>query len=726
MRKLANILFFLVKKLNFEQCKHFSKSLEILLAYQKKILLALVLFHAAFSSIHAENYQKAMFHIKNAESFTNMENFPQALRELEAAETEFTRDGHVATRIGILVAYRMKDLPASLSHFERALRQGGDKIPWTLREYGFALLRTGNEDTAEEFLNQSLDLSSGNLKEMEISYGYVSHLYRKKRKFMDSIRFALEGYTINPKSDDFYLCDSIVISSLFLAYEALIHKDYDASIQYISQSEKYLSKNTIVREQSKKYEIHIQRQIIQNRKKIGIIKPVYRNKILSFFISDTDVNFISLKGENIRGLSKISQEEEDLAIFYQGVLREFIESMSGGNYSISFENIKLKGTLRDIRVSSYGGLDTREPVFETTSPPLSELFFRYRNQYDTFAIYWNGKDISTTANGGGFSYPYVNYQMYGSNRGYISFPTNWSDEIQIIGLVHEFFHNIESLTGIGPPHGYLSRELFPEWKGEGELDYYRWHFANTLPRVLNDRLLREQASNWKNLGWLERFPDSFTEEDYQNNLKLSSRISSANLKKSYELAMKAKVYYWEKGDISSADPLFKEAFRLNPYNPFALRYMGDLENKNGNYPKAFSHFSTLLQITPEPWVFRSVIYLQQWNLKDFIGAQETYKKYFSRYPKEKSDHLVEYGRLQIELGNYEEALKNFEQGIQSGDSSRKPSVRSQCNFWKGFVLGEKKGDTKQALKFIKLGVEDGYKDSVTLFYLKKYSKLPQD
>ena len=117
---------------------------------------------------------------------------------------------------------------------------------------------------------------------MEIGYGAISHFYKMQKRYHDSIQYALRGYNINPNSDDFYLCDSIVKSNLFLSYEALIKREYDESIQYIIQSEKFLSRNKVVKEQLKKYEISVQRQIIENRKRK---KHLNRQKKISIQIN---------------------------------------------------------------------------------------------------------------------------------------------------------------------------------------------------------------------------------------------------------------------------------------------------------------------------------------------------------------------------------------------------------------------------------------------------------
>ena len=688
-----------------------------------KKYLYILFFITLTLPIKTQENNDAFFYNKKADALLLENNFSQALLELEKAEKLNSLYGYFATKIGYTYAWRLKDFKQAIPHFERALKQGGDTKPWTLREYGYSLMMINDFDTAEEFMQMAID-KSNNPKEKIDSYGYLSTLLKKSRRFEESIDVSKKGLDLNIEPNHYFLCDSIVSSYINLAHISIANKKYSDAILFYKQSEDYSTRNSIISNWFNKLEIPTQREIIEERIRIGNIKPIYENKILSLFIKNTDVKFKALNGVTLQGKSSITDDEIKIALLYQKVLKEFVESMSEGKYSISFDNKFIDSTLYDIKVSSFGGLDTREPVFETIYPPIADQFFQNRNKYDTFAIYWNGIGISTTANGGGFSYPYINYQMYSQNRGYMSFPTNWSDESLAISTSHEFFHNIESLTGITPTHGFdnHNRKSFPEWKGDGQLNYFRWQFQNSLPKILNDRILKEGQPDWNNLGWLYRFPDYFKREDYEYNKSIISKISEDNLKKSHEFALQAYTLYWEQGNKEKADPLFKKAFVLNPYNKHALRYMGDTEIGSKNFDLALQYFTTLSKVTPESWIFRMIIKIQQGDLKDYKGAIESYNKFFERFPNEKVNHIVQYGRALYEVGRYDDALDIFELGLDSKDKSQNPSVKAQCYFWKGFILGEHKGDTQSAGKLIKIGVDEGFKDNYTIFYLKKYSK----
>ena len=690
--------------------------------YKKKIIIILIFSLFLKSEIFSEDYNSAIYNLERAKEQILLKNYIAAVQLLEKAESDFPKDGYFATWIGTIYSWHLKQFDKSLPHFERALRQGGQQKPWTLREYGYALMMSEDFDTAEEFILQSVSLADSNKDELIQSYGFLSQLYKKTRRFQDSIDTALKAYNLNENSDNFYICDSIVKSNLHLAYMNVSSQNYSASIKNFYEAEKYQSRNKLVSIYSKNYELNVQREIIENRKKLGNINPIYINKSLGLFISETNVVFSSLNGSLIKSKSFVTQEEIESAKLYQKVLKEFIESLSDGNYSISYENIEVNSTLKEIKVSIYGGVETREPVIEGITPSISDIFYKNRNKYDTFIIYWNGKNIFTTANGGGILYPFINYQMYSDNRGYISFPTNWTDEFQIKGLLHEFFHNIEALTGISPTHGFNNKGSFPSWRGDGELDYYRWHFKTTLPKVIGDKNLNEGQADWKNLSWLNRFKDIYKEADYSHIRDLVKSISEENLKKAHTLSNKAKNLFLDKSDLNEIDMLYKEAYTLNPYNPLSLRYMAEYYNRNQKYKEAVKFYTNLSQVQPEAWVFRSLSYIQQWKLKDFKSAFQTFKIYFDRYPDEKNLQCIEYGRLLIDLQLYDDALQSFELCVNSKDKSKSPTTKAQANFWKGYVLGEKKGDSKSASKYIKIGYEEGFRDEFTLYHYNKYNK----
>jgi tetratricopeptide (TPR) repeat protein len=691
----------------------------------KNFFLLFICFYIGFNpSVWPEDINLSLEYNKKADQYLSEKNFMRAIAELEKAEKVYKLDGYYATKIGFIYNWNLNNYEMAIQNLERALKQGGDKKPWTLREYGYVLMKIEQYDTSEEFLKMALDLSPPKSIDQLESLGYISVYYNKIGKYEESIESSLQGYSLDLSTDNFNICSAYVSSSVYLAHIALSKKNYNDAIKFFKQAEKVGQRNSVVSDYLKKIEVATQREITEERKRLGKINPIYENKILGLFIKNTNVSFIGLNGKTVSGKSIISRNEVDRAILFQKILKEFIESMSGGNYTISFENQEINATLNELKVSTFGGLDTRQPVFESITPSLENIYFINRNKYDTFAIYWNGEnDVSTTANGGAFQYPYINYQLYSPNRGYISFPTNWKDESLAIGITHEFFHNIEALVGISPTHGFdpSIRNKFSEWKGSGQLDYFRWHFKTNLPRVLSDRVLKEQPSSWKNLGWLNRFPDVITQEDYDYNKRSVAKISLEAMKKSYELSSEAYSLYWEQGNKEKADPLFLMAFQLNPYNPNALRYMGDLELSRRNYNGALEHYKTLSKINPYPWTFRMVIKIQQWDLKDIPGALDTYTKFFERYPNEKENYIIPYGRALFDANLFEEALEIFEKGLDHKDQS-KPTVKAQAHFWKGLILCEKKGDIRTGKDFIKTGIEEGYKDEFTMFYYKKYLK----
>ena len=65
--------------------------------------------------------------------------------------------------------------------------------------------------------------------------------------------------------------------------------------------------------------------------------------------------------------------------------------------------------------------------------------------------------------------------------------------------LHEFFHVVEAMADIQPTHGYYDeqRGSFPGWTGpkNHQLDYFRWHFRNTL-----------SGRGWQSMNFHQRYP----------------------------------------------------------------------------------------------------------------------------------------------------------------------------------------------------------------------------
>ena len=109
--------------------------------------------------IRSEDFNTALEFNKKADQYLSDKNFSQAIKELERAEKFSTMDGYYATKIGFIYSWNLNNNEAAIQNLERALKQGGEKKSWTLREYGYVLMKMEMYDTAEEFLKMAIDTS---------------------------------------------------------------------------------------------------------------------------------------------------------------------------------------------------------------------------------------------------------------------------------------------------------------------------------------------------------------------------------------------------------------------------------------------------------------------------------------------------------------------------------------------------------------------------------------
>lgn len=686
--------------------------------------------------VYGKDWSLANSYNSKADGYIKNKNYESAVKELQKAAAEWPDGGYYSARTGWVYLWLMNKPDRAKPFYEKALEEGGDKTPWILREIGFVYSRLKEFADAENYFNKSLELAKENLKnnqnpqnesglklEITTSMAGLAEVYNFQEKWESAYSLTKEGYDIDLDSNNFLLAKTRFSSAVWQGHIAFSEGNYSEAISFYSEAESAASKNPEIEKWVSTMDIKHHRELAEERSVLGKIKPVYEHKVLALFVKNVDTSFKGLNGSRVSAKNTMSELEEKRAVLFQKILIQMIEAASGGNYTVSFENKYIDSTIKDFNVSYSGTVETRIPVLETVTPSLETIYYENKNKYDSFAIYWNGEGIATSANGGGQVYPYLPYQVYSSVRGFISYPTNWKEEGNMVGVFHEFFHNIEAMSGIQPIHGFAdgARNSFPHWKGSGQLDYYRWHFKNTLPKILNDKKLAEGKPDWRNLNWLKRNPDLWTEDDIQANRDAISSISIENRKKAFDLIREANDLFWSKGQKEKAGVLFKQAYTLNPYHPDVIRYMADQALQKKDYAEAESQFLLLVKLKPEIWVFRNLIWIQQWQLKNPSSAITSFESLFKRYPSEKKILVVEYGRALMETGQTNAALKAFEEGLSSEDKSLNPPTAIQASFWKGFILGEKMNKQGEAYTLVKNAVDGGFNNEFSRFYLKKYA-----
>jgi tetratricopeptide (TPR) repeat protein len=207
-------------------------------------------------------------------------------------------------------------------------------------------------------------------------------------------------------------------------------------------------------------------ELLENRAKLGTITPAYTHKILAVYFNNFEATY-PWKGTQASHKRKMTDHEKHVAIIDQKIMTMTVESLSNGQLSLSWDSVNIDEPIRDVK--TYEANDMVEPLW----PPNQEFVEVFKNRYqdfDTFFMVWNGP-TKEAIGGAGSMLP--GYPQRGTVRIHPDHGT--------VIWIHEFFHSLETKTGISPPHGFreADRKHFPEWKGEtnNELDYYRWHFT---------------------------------------------------------------------------------------------------------------------------------------------------------------------------------------------------------------------------------------------------------
>ena len=182
-----------------------------------------------------------------------------------------------------------------------------------------------------------------------------------------------------------------------------------------------------------------------------------------------------------------------ITVIQEKALKRIMETFSDGRFSLSFDRTDTGVPVDRLYYWYFKDKPHISPDIGAAAAKLSAGFWhKTTKQFDTVLSYWCGKNISLTSTGGGFTSPYNRKAL----RGGMILPADylagtWKNSL----ILHEFFHVIEVMAGIKPVHGAgrKNRKFFPGWKGQGEIDYVRWHFEKTLlPRGMKHLNFRKR------------------------------------------------------------------------------------------------------------------------------------------------------------------------------------------------------------------------------------------
>jgi len=207
-------------------------------------------------------------------------------------------------------------------------------------------------------------------------------------------------------------------------------------------------------------------ETVRKRKELGDITPADTQRIIAVF----STKVIEYTDSGVFISDDVTPEKKAEWVIAFGVMQRTIEAWSNGNFTLDFDTIS-----STVSVEKHEGLSPNPSRYNN----LEYWHLKNMKHYDSFATL---SKLISPGRGLAAAQAYLYYEIYGPSRGMFAvnglnhgFPT----------LLHEFFHSIEWVSGVsnGVAHGYRDglRDSFPDWTGETEYDYYRWHFETTIP-----------------------------------------------------------------------------------------------------------------------------------------------------------------------------------------------------------------------------------------------------
>ncbi len=377
------------------------------------------------------------------------------------------------------------------------------------------------------------------------------------------------------------------------------------------------------------------RDIARKRDALGSIKPEAVQNLLVLYYMDEALPVTDSGGATRLMVNRLRQKDRDRSAIIQGVAARVIEVWSGGKLSLSYRRFQVPGILRGFYSWSDSGSSFlyNEPYLYNVSDEASQdkIMFDNLGWADSLVIYWDKRGLDDEYFGFGGAttgYPVVPYQVKIPWRGFIEMPARLSGVGSFKFLLHEYFHTVEDAWSIWPRHGFTdaNRGSFPDWKGDDQLDYYRWHFATTIPAKIAAMKAEGNAVGWEEACFGLRYPFAMSADQFERNRAAIAKLSLKDRGAAYDLFNQAEALR-KKGDAAGARKLYAQAGDLNPSYPELLRAYGDLAVEGKDYEAAAKEYRAYLDLVPSPDIALSLASIYGSKLNRQADAAAIYQKY---------------------------------------------------------------------------------------------------
>ena len=472
-----------------------------------------------------------------------------------------------------------------------------------------------------------------------------------------------------------------------------------------------------------------QRMLTQPRR-----QPDYTHRFLLVFIHEVSIDQAGSHNNRITGTTTLNEQHKSRARHAFSALRGYLESLSQGRLSSTFTTLEYPGTVKAFRVRPDGtNGEIREPDLNNASPSLWPLLRDRYQQVDSIVYIWGGggDKLAQYATGGSLPQVLVPWTLYSPLRGFIQIPGHrLINSYAPLLVMHEFFHTVESMSGIKPSHGYKPafRDQFPEWKGTSQLDYYRWHFDNTIPQRFNTKTDFKPERGWANLNFPLRHPDRLPPLPVLDQLAdRSALLPSADRQQAAKLLQQADTLIKDKQD-DQALPLLLEAKRLHPLHPGLLLELGRLYERTSQLQGALDVYRTRADFFPDLGGVQRIAALHQ-KLSQHIPAARahTWAADLTKAPGTRLIHLLQSAHAYKRAADYQTAFNSYQQVIQEAPKLSPDDTKLLAEAWyqSGLLLADRLGSPQGGIKLLQQAAAAGHNPELVQKSLQRISKKIQ-
>lgn len=460
-------------------------------------------------------------------------------------------------------------------------------------------------------------------------------------------------------------------------------------------------------------------QLSRRMQEIPRRQPEYTHRFLLVFLHEVAIDQPGMSNNQLIGKTILTDQQKTAAVRAFTSLRGYLEAMSLGKFSSTFSTVEYPGTVSAFRLrrddTTQPPIEMREPDTNYASPTLWSLLHDHYQQADSIVYIWGGGSrLASVATGGARLHPLIPWTLNSPLRGFMQIPGQMLlNRYAPVLVMHEFFHSVEQMVGIKPGHGYkpAQRDQFADWKGNGQLDYYRWHFDTTIPRQFNLKKEFKSELGWANLNFATRYPEKpFSRSTLARIAELAAPIPAADRRMAIELLQQAQPLIKAKKH-QQALPLLQNALRLHPIHPDIQLELGRLYEQAGNYQSALEIYQARHTTYPDYQTIRGLATAHQ-KLQHYPQAADLHGQAadLATISANRLSHLLLRAHAFMHDKQYQTAFNAYQQVIQESPrlSPNDTKLLADAYYQSGLLLADHLGTPQDGIILLQQAIAAGH------------------